>query len=216
MDYFRTQYEKLYQGQEYYWGLEPADFLDQLIELTANRKGKVKVLDIGCGEGKDAVYMAKKGFAVTAFDITESGIKKTKELAQSKNVPINAFVADINDFSLDEQFDIIFSTGTIQYLQDDRINSFFEKVKNLTTPNGLNYFNVFIEKPFLELPHDWDKEEKMWKTGDLFKFYSDWKICSIDEVIFEDLSGGLKHFHCMDTLLAENTLGCPAQDRFPR
>lgn len=207
MDYFRTQYEKLYQGQEYYWGLEPADFLDQLIELTANRKGKVKVLDIGCGEGKDAVYMAQKGFDVTAFDITESGIKKTKELALSKNVSINAFVADINDFCLAEQFDIIFSTGTIQYLQDDRINSFFEKVKKLTAPNGINYFNVFVEKPFLELPLDWDKEEKMWKTGELFRFYSDWKICSIDEVIFEDLSGGTKHYHCMDTLLAENTLG---------
>jgi len=207
MDYFRTQYEKLYQGQEYYWGLEPADFLDHLIELTANRKGKVKVLDIGCGEGKDAVYMAQKGFDVTAFDITESGIKKTKELALSKNVSINAFVADINDFCLAEQFDIIFSTGTIQYLQDDRINSFFEKVKKLTAPNGINYFNVFVEKPFLELPLDWDKEEKMWKTGELFRFYSDWKICSIDEVIFEDLSGGTKHYHCMDTLLAENTLG---------
>lgn len=58
----------------------------------------------------------------------------------------------------------------------------------------------------LELPPDWDKEEKMWKTGELFKHYGDWKIHKIDEVIFEDLSGGSKHFHCMDTLLAEKRL----------
>ena len=35
MDYFRTQYEKCYEGDEYYWGLEPAAFLDGLVEITA-------------------------------------------------------------------------------------------------------------------------------------------------------------------------------------
>jgi hypothetical protein len=33
MDHFRTQYEKCYEGDEYYWGLEPAPFLDELLEL---------------------------------------------------------------------------------------------------------------------------------------------------------------------------------------
>ena len=35
MDYFRTQYEKCYEGDEYYWGLEPAAFLDELVEITS-------------------------------------------------------------------------------------------------------------------------------------------------------------------------------------
>ena len=78
MDYFRTQYEKCYEGDEYYWGLEPAAFLDSLVEITAKKPTELKVLDIGCGEGKDAVYMAELGCDVTAFDITESGIRKTK------------------------------------------------------------------------------------------------------------------------------------------
>ena len=206
MDYFNTQYEKFYEEKDYYWGLEPADFLDELIELIANRTKRIKVLDIGCGEGKDAVYMAQKGFDVTAFDITESGIRKTKFLAAERGVEINAFVADINNFDVNDQFDIIYSTGTIQYLQDKNIKGFFENIKAMTSMNGFNYFNVFVEKTFLELPPDWDKEEKMWKTGELFKHYGDWKIHKIDEVIFEDLSGGSKHFHCMDTLLAEKRL----------
>jgi len=48
----RTNYEKWYEGDEYYWGLEPGDFLDELIDLCPPSKEK-KVLDIGCGEGKN-------------------------------------------------------------------------------------------------------------------------------------------------------------------
>ena len=203
MDHFRTQYEKCYEGDEYYWGLEPAPFLDELLELADAAPAALKVLDIGCGEGKDAVYMAQRGCSVTAFDITESGIRKTKRLAESRGVPIRAFTADINEFTVDDTFDIVYSTGTIQYLFDDRIEPFFEQVRNMVNVGGYVYFNVFVEKPYLELPPDWDREEKMWKTGDLFRHFADWEICKIAEVTFEDNSAGVKHYHCMDTVIAK-------------
>lgn len=205
-EYFRTQYEKCYEGDEYYWGLDPASFLDGLISATNRDVAELSVLDIGCGEGKDAVYMAQRGCKVTAFDVTESGIRKAKLLAQQRFVAIDAFVADINDFEINGQFDIIYSTGTIQYLFDDNIAPFFEKIERLTKKGGIVYFNVFVDKPFLELPPDWDKEEKMWKTGELFKYFGDWKIHTIKEVIFEDNSGGVKHYHCMDTIMAEKVM----------
>lgn len=202
MDYFRTQYEKMYEGDAYYWGKEPADFLDDLIALKAPGKG-IRVLDIGCGEGKDAVYMAAKGYDVTAFDITESGIRKTLRLAAEKGVSLNAFTADINDFQLDGTFDIIYSTGTIQYLFEENKQDFFAKVSRMTSPHGLHFFNVFVDKSYLGLPPDWDKEEKMWHTGELFLPYADWKLHRVDEITFEDNSNGIPHFHCMDVVLAE-------------
>ena len=161
----RTNYEKWYEGDEYYWGLEPGSFLEDLINLCPPSEDK-KVLDIGCGEGKDAVYMAQKGYDVTAFDLTENGIRKTVSLAKNKGVKINAYVDDINTFTTDEQFDIIYSTGTVQYLF----------------------------------------EEKMWKSGELFTFFSDWKVESINEVIFEDNSGGVPHYHCMDTIICRRVV----------
>jgi len=202
-DYFRTQYEQCYAGSDYYWGLEPAAFLDDLIAAAERSPGELAVLDIGCGEGKDAVYLAGRGCRVTAFDLTEAGIRKAKRLAAERGVPINAFTADINDFEPEGSFDIVYSTGTIQYLFDENIPGFFEKVNRLTADNGIAYFNVFVEKPFLELPPDWDREEKMWKTGQLFQYFADWKILSLKEVIFEDNSGGVKHYHCMDTVMAQ-------------
>ena len=76
----------------------------------------------------------------------------------------------------------------------------------MTRPHGLHYFNVFVDKPFLELPPDWDREEKMWKTGELFAPYADWKIHLMEEIIFEDYSNGQPHFHCMDSILSEKML----------
>lgn len=198
----RTNYEKWYSDDDYYWGTEPADFCDELIKLRPASIAK-KVLDIGCGEGKDAVYMAEMGYSVSAFDLTKNGIDKAKKLAAQRNVAINAYVDDINSFETDETFDIIYSTGTVQYLFDENKTAFFEKIAKITNLNGIVYFNVFVEKPFLDLPPDWDIEEKMWKSGELFTYFSDWKIHRIDEIIFEDNSGGIPHYHCMDTIICE-------------
>ncbi len=202
MERIRTNYEKWYASDDYYWGTEPADFCDDLIKLCPP-VAATKVLDIGCGEGKDAVYMAQKGYSVTAFDITKNGIEKTKRLASLNQVVINAYVDDINTFKTEDTFDIIYSTGTVQYLFEDNKRSFFEKIYKITKVNGFVFFNVFVEKPFLDLPPDWDIEEKMWKSGELFTYFSDWKIHHIDESIFEDNSGGIPHLHCMDTIICE-------------
>ena len=147
--------------------------------------------------------MAECGCKVSAFDITESGIRKTKMLAEKRGVEIDAFVADINELHLNKQYDLIYSTGTIQYLFDDRIEPFFEHLKEITAVGGYVYFNVFVDKPFLPLPPDWDKEEKMWKTGQLFTRLADWEIIRMDEIFLDCNSSGIPHVHCMDTVIAK-------------
>lgn len=201
MNVAKTHYEEWYQGDDYYWGTEPADFLKELVELVPPAKG-VRVLDIGCGEGKDMVWLAKQGYEVVGFDITENGIRKTKMLAESEGVEVDAYVADINSFEISGTFDIIYSTGTVQYLEDDCIDGFFEKVKSMTRKGGINWFNVFVDKPFIPLPPDWDDYEKMWPTGKIFTYYPDWKFERIDETVFDCNSSGVPHQHCMDYVVA--------------
>ena len=197
----KTNYENWYASEDYFWGTKEADLCHELVELLPPNKN-IKVLDIGCGEGKDMVYMAKQGYDVYGFDITENGIAKTKRMAKENNVEVHAFIGDVNDFEINEKFDIIYSTGTIQYLDDDKIDTFFKKVKDMTNINGINWFNVFVDKPFIPLPPDWDIGEKMWQTGKLFSYYPDWKFERIDETIFDCNSSGVPHKHCMDVLVA--------------
>ena len=105
-------YDKRYDQQKYYWGTLPSPICLKILKNLPPNK-PLKLLDIGCGEGRNAVFFARNGYHVTAFDASEKGVEKTKNLAVKASVTINIFAADIKDFRLSESFDILFSTGVL-------------------------------------------------------------------------------------------------------
>ena len=92
-----TIYEEEYKIPEYYWGIEPSKLCLRVLELLPPSR-HLKLLDIGCGEGKDSVFFARNGYDVTAFDISDAGIEKTKRLAEKARVQVKVFKADILDY----------------------------------------------------------------------------------------------------------------------
>ena len=118
-----TKYDERYNAEGYYWGLSPNNLCYEIIRLKPPTK-PYKVLDIGCGEGKDAVFLARNGYNVTAFDISEQGLSKARELADHCGVKVDFFKADIRDFSLDTDFDIIFQVEYfIIFLKNNAVTS---------------------------------------------------------------------------------------------
>lgn len=111
-------------------------------------------MDIGCGEGRNAVFFARNGYQVSAFDASPAGIDKTKILATEACVPIEAFVADINEFRLDTEFDVLFSTGVLQYVPQEQRQALFANYQTHTRAGGLNVFSVFVKKPFISRAPD--------------------------------------------------------------
>ena len=103
-----ADYENRYQKDDYYWGVVPNQLCYEIMKLKPPVK-PLKVLDIGCGEGKDAVFLAKNGYFVSAFDATDNGIEKAKQLADKVGVYVDFFKADIEDFRLTKNYDIIAS-----------------------------------------------------------------------------------------------------------
>ena len=85
-----TDYDKRYDSEDYYWGLTPNRICYDIMKVLPPVR-PYRVLDIGCGEGKDAVFFAKCGYAVTAFDVSEQGIEKAKRLAEHNKVNISFF-----------------------------------------------------------------------------------------------------------------------------
>ena len=165
------------------------------------------ILDIGCGEGKDAVFFARNGYEVSAFDIAESGLEKARRLAEYNHVYVDFFKADIYEYEPHKEFDIIYSSGVFHYISPDKRVEIINRLKANTAKNGLHAINVFVEKPFL--PKAREVEEKMmghdlWRSGELYTYYHDWLFHQTDEIIFDCNSGGIPHKHCMDVMLAEN------------
>ena len=107
-------YEDDYRKEEYFWGVQPSPMCLNVLELHPPIL-PLKLLDIGCGEGKDAVFFARCGYDVSAFDISEAGLEKTRQLAEKARVHVRAFRANLWDYWLDENYDILFSSRVLHY-----------------------------------------------------------------------------------------------------
>lgn len=202
-----ADYDSRYSGEEYYWGLNPSRMCYEMMQLLPPVR-PYRVLDIGCGEGKDAVFLAKCGYAVTAFDLSEPGLEKARRLAERNRVEVNFFRGDILDFRPEREYDMIFSSGVFHFLPEGAREEFCESLKTHTAAGGLNVLNVFVKKPFITRAPDATRDEKKrahWRSGELMGYYHDWLFHVCREVVFDCNSGGTPHRHCMDTIIAQKT-----------
>jgi tellurite methyltransferase len=194
-------YDEVYSKAEFYWGREPNTLCKQVVELfSADFRGKV--IDLGCGEGKDIIHFAKNGFEAVGVDLSVPGLQKAQRWAAEEGLVVQTIQANLNDFLLTEMFDVVYSSGTLTYISPSLRKEKFENYKKHTNVGGVNAFNVFVEKPFIETPPDWGTDEYFYRSGELLSYYWDWEIISFQEVIFDCDSSGVPHKHAMDVMIA--------------
>ncbi|MGN1136671.1 MAG: class I SAM-dependent methyltransferase [Oscillospiraceae bacterium] len=66
--------------------------------------------------GQGCSFLARNNYNVTAFDASEKGLSKARELADKCGVEIDFFKADVRDFRLETDYDIIFSSSVFYYI----------------------------------------------------------------------------------------------------
>ncbi|WP_369298307.1 methyltransferase domain-containing protein [uncultured Neglectibacter sp.] len=196
-----TDYEERYKAEGYYWGVQPSQMCYEVMKLCPPVT-PLRLLDVACGEGKNAVFFARNGYHVTAFDAAKLGLDKAKRLAEKARAEVNFFQADLRDFRLDSDFDIVFCSGSLHYIPQELRREILENYQAHTADSGLHALNVFVRKPFLVSPSDLREGRYKWVSGELFSYYADWLIAHCEEKIFDCMSGGSPHKHCMDTLYA--------------
>jgi tellurite methyltransferase len=196
-----NQYETAYRQDSYYWGKAPSPFCYRIMELMPAGE-KCRVIDIGCGEGRNAVCFARNGYDVTAFDLAESGVLKTLELAREAGAKLDVFQADVLQYRLKDQFDIVFSSGVLHFLPKEARREVFANYKEKTAKNGINALNVFVIKPFIPRAPDWEPTAQQWQSGELFGYYHDWRLEYCTEEIFDCNSSGVPHKHAINRMIA--------------
>ena len=88
-------WDERYAINEYVYGTKPNDFLR---EHFRNIPEGGDVLCLAEGEGRNAVFLAEQGYAVTAVDFSQQGKQKAEKLAASRGVKINYQLADLADY----------------------------------------------------------------------------------------------------------------------
>ena len=208
----RAQYDEKYSGKSFYWTTRPSNTCFEVLKhMPPDRH--LRLLDIGCGEGRNAVFFARNGYEVHAFDISGKGLEKTERLARQAGVSVRTFQADLNQFRLTEPFDILFSTGTLHSCNPSVRVELFENLKDFTTEGGINVFSIFVKKPFIPRAPDGDANARPWRSGELLTLYHDWKIEWFTEEIFDCISGGVPHQHAVNRLMARKPTSQPAVAR---
>lgn len=130
-----------YTKSEFAYGKEPNQFLKEHIHLFP----KGKVLFVAEGEGRNAVFAAKNGLQVYAFDYSDSGRKKAKDLASENNVVIDYEVSDVLQLSYEKNsFDAI--VFIFAHFPSDIRKKAHEELLSLVKPNGKIVFEAFSKE----------------------------------------------------------------------
>ena len=201
-----TNYQNRYKYDGFYWGIAPNRICYEVMRLKPPTT-PLRLLDICCGEGKDAVFFANNGYVVSAFDLAESGLDKGRKLAELNGCAVGFFTADVRDFTPDDEFDIIYTSGGLLYFAPEQRREMIDAYKKKTVSGGIHAVNTFINKPFISRAPDSEDSEHYWKSGELFSYYYDWYFrATLTELIFDCNSSGTPHKHCMDMIIAEAPL----------
>ncbi len=92
-----TDWDARYAEPGYAYGTEPNQFLASVAELIPAGP----VLCLAEGQGRNAVFLAERGHAVTAVDRSMAGLARANQLARSRGVSIEAVVADLADYAIE-------------------------------------------------------------------------------------------------------------------
>lgn len=197
-------YEDKYNQEDFYWGLQPAKICFEILKLLPPTK-KYKVLNVGCGEGKDSIFLARNGYDVSCFDVTHSGVKKARIMAERLGLHINAFVADVCEFRISSKFDIIL-VGNINNIPVELRAEIFKNYKDYTNTNGLNVFSAFLEKPFNISNHQHIPNFYKCYSGEILRLYHDWKVEMYEETICDCKSKHLPNPHAISSVIVKKII----------
>lgn len=152
-------YDRLYRDNPHALG-EPAK---AFVDFFANYETPdVRVLDVGCGQGRDALFIARLGHRVVGVDMAPAGIADLVAEAKQEGLSVRGDVADIITYTPDGLFDIILIDRTLHMLAEaDRHAVLARLITHLTLDGTLLIADDKSNIPSLSQViaasgHDWD------------------------------------------------------------
>lgn len=162
----RRQWDQIYNTQSYVFGKDPSPFLKEQV----GRLPVGKALDIAMGEGRNAVFLAKKGFDVDGVDLSEVALKKARRLARENHVSITTINADLNSYTIKpESYDVILN---IDYLQ----RSLIPQIKRGLRRGGVVVYENYTVKQLENTGGKALQRNFLLDEGELQKLFKDFKI----------------------------------------
>ncbi len=180
------QYDLEYSACPCFWGKNPAKYVKFFADEYSNHT-KGRALDIGAGEGKNALFLRDQGFDVVAVEVSRFACRNfinrmiEEKIADGISL-INSDATRINEY-LQGDFDLVVSYGFLHCLAgEEEAQQSVECCQRFTKAGGINIVSAFTDK--LPVPQVQDYLSPTLLDGELvLSWYSDWEIIKFEEDI---------------------------------
>lgn len=147
MDLLDSQVNNISWDDFYELRNRPAPFIIQnelpdenLVEFIARGLPITSAIEFGCGEGRNAIFMATQGLTVTAFDISSVAIENAKNIAKQKEMHVDFRSQDALKANIDGKYDFAYDSGMFHHLAPHRRVTYIDLLKSILKSDG--YFGL--------------------------------------------------------------------------
>lgn len=187
----------------------------EILELLDRLPRGARVLDLGCGDGRNAIPLARAGHRVTAVDRSRAALAALRRAAlregsssdEESPLGIEIVEADLAVMCPLEHYDLVIAHGVLHLLAPHDRDALIERVRRHTRPGGWNVIAVFTRR----IPPPLDLAPLclgLMDEGELALRYGDWTVESFQAYTLEDRHpGGVAHTHPINKLVARKPAG---------
>ncbi len=150
-----------------------------IVEKGEMKKGRV--LDVGCGTGENAIFLAQNGFSVVGLDVAKNALQMAKKKAAERKAKVDFRVGDALSLDFPESyFDIVIDSGLFHTFTDEDRPVFAAEIARVVRNDGSYFMLCFSEKE----PTDWGGPRRVTKKEIEQTFSPSFKIDYVRDVFF--------------------------------
>lgn len=202
LDAFDAGYDIGYSETLGFWGTRPANYVQMAADALRDKKN-VNCIDLGCGTGKNSIYLQSCGFEVEAIDASYYAIVQAKALSSE----VVWKTRDVRKWKANTQsYDLVVMTGLLHcYATEEEIINTVNEAKKATKPGGYNVISVFNNEVQDLSGHAPDFVPMLLPHQFYLNLYDDWKVVASSDTVLDDEhpNNNIKHKHSITRILVQ-------------
>jgi 2-polyprenyl-3-methyl-5-hydroxy-6-metoxy-1,4-benzoquinol methylase len=199
-------YEDGYRHCDRFWGTHPAEYVVLAMERFANIHDR-RALDLGCGEGKNALAMSSAGFEVTAIDVSRTALAHARSAPGAERV--NWKNKDLRTLRTGTLFDLVIATGSLHCLDSPaQVEDALANMRASTKAGGLAVVYSFNDGPHDFNGHQTSFEPVLLSHAFYLNAFQGWRILRESNQVQQDVhpNNNIQHSHSISRILVQKPL----------